>query len=160
MPFSLRSTAVVLCASALVAAGCGGDDDESDTSAAPAPAPAETTAAPPADPSVEITEERIREIVSAVNENPETLCDPDNITAALLEQIGGEEACLEAAGAQEPGDFEIEEIAIEGQTATAIITEGDSTTAVTFTVEGDQIKVAAQGAAQPEPSGDGESGGE
>lgn len=147
-----RASLLALSAAALVAAGCG-DDDENDTAADAPAAPAQTTPAPAEAQETPdaLNEDAIRELVADINEDPALLCDEENITGVLLEQIGGVEACREVVEAQDAGgDYEIEDVTIEGNAATAIIVEDDQATAVTFTVEDGRVKVAAQGPAQAE----------
>ena len=89
-----RLTAVLV-AGILALAGCGGGDGE------------------------DSAEQQIREAVTAFYESEEGVCD--SVTDDLLEeQFGSRQACERAARASEPtDDYEIGEISVEGENATA-----------------------------------------
>jgi hypothetical protein len=136
-----------------LAAGCGDDDDEEATdeggteevvSEDEATEDEEVTESDLAEG--EIDEAVLREFIDAINEDATLLCDPDNVTESFLEQLGGEEMCLEAAATEETGQpYTIDEITIEGDTATATITDDESTSTVNFVQEGDELKVDSVG---------------
>lgn len=142
---------VALLAMGVLVSGCGDDDDDKKDDApaatqtdsgAAAEAPAEEEA--PAGEAPTLDEETLTSIIDTVNEDPAQLCDANNATAEFLESIGGEEACLEAAAEEPTGEeYTIDDLQIDGETATAVVTDADSTSTITFVIEGDQIKVAS-----------------
>jgi hypothetical protein len=143
MSRKIHPVLVAALAAAAFAAGCG-DDDENDSGSGATATQAATPAPAATEEAAGIDEATLREFIDAVNEDATVLCDPDNVTAELLESLGGEEACKTAA-AEEPGgeEYTIDDLTIEGDTATAVITDAEGTNTVTFVTEGDQIKVAS-----------------
>lgn len=119
MPRFMKLTAAGLAAVALVAAGCGGSGGDEGSS----------------------DEDKITEVLEAVANDPSSICE--HFTDEMLTSFGGAEGCKEASAASdsEGGDVEINDIAIEGDTATADVTqqEGDST--VTLVKVGDEWKI-------------------
>jgi hypothetical protein len=133
-----------LLAFAVIGVGCGSDNKKSDKSAAPAAAQTDTAADTTAAATVTITEPVLKEFIDAVNQDPSILCDPTNSTAEFIDAAGGAAACKTAAKGSPAGDpYTIENITIDGDTATAIIKDATSTNTVTFVTEGDQIKVSS-----------------
>ena len=133
-----------LTAIAAFAAGCG-DDEKND--AADTASQAQTEAETAAEEATEgaIDEATLREFIDAANEDPAILCDPENATAEFLEGVGGEEACAEAAAAEEPGgEYEISDVNIDGDTATLTITDDDGPSTATFVQEGEELKYAGE----------------
>jgi hypothetical protein len=115
-PFT-RLTAAGLVALALVAAGCGGDGGGSSD------------------------EDKITEVLEAVAEDPSSICE--HFTDETLSTLGGADGCRQAGESSdsEGGAVEIDDIAVDGDTATARVTqqEGDST--ISLVRVGDQWRI-------------------
>ena len=149
MPRLLRPLLLAAVAAALLTAGCGGDDKKDSDTGAPAAQTAEATPAaadetPAAEETVALDDETLRAFIDAINEDPTILCDPANVTAELLEMLGGAETCKTGAAEEEAGgEYTIDDLTIDGETATAVITDKDSTDTVTFVLEAGEIKLAS-----------------
>jgi hypothetical protein len=119
MPRFTQYTAAGLAAVALVIAGCGGDDGGSSD------------------------EDQITELVQGISEEPLTICE--HLTADTLAQLGTVEECKQAgeqAGEAEPsGEAEISELQVDGDTATATVTDDDGADDVKFAKEDGEWKV-------------------
>lgn len=123
-------------------AGCGSDSSSKKKSKSKKRKANATKVLPGAAAAV-LTQESVREFIDAINENPAIVCDPENATASFLESAGGQEGCAEAAAQEEGGQpYEVKDLQIEGETATAVIEDAESTSTVTFVTEGDEIKVS------------------
>ncbi len=148
MPRRFTLPLLALLTAAAFASGCGSDDDKKDT--ASSGAAAATTEAAPDTATTEATdgaidEKNLREFIDAVNEDPSIICDADNATAELLEQLGGEDACKAAAAGEEAGpEYTIDDLTIDGDSATVVITDDKETSTNLFVQQGDQLKFAGQ----------------
>lgn len=111
----MQFAAAGMAAVALIAAGCGGDDGGGSSD-----------------------EDQITEVLEAVAADPTTICD--HFSPAMVESLGGAEGCQDAAAAQDAqgGEVEINEITVDGETATADVTQQDGDSTVTLSkVDGD-----------------------
>ena len=110
--------ALALALPALAFAGCGGDSDKGSSD-----------------------EDQITEIINAVGADPTAVCD--HVDAATLEQMGGKDGCVRAG--EESGDrgseVTIEEISVDGERATARISDGDGPTTVVFAKQDGDWKI-------------------
>lgn len=112
--YKTRKLLPVLCALPLAFAACGGDSDE----------------------------DKIRAIIEDGAETPSTICD--NASKALLDQIGGKDACVEASKqAPDSGEPDISGVKIDGDKATATVKDKDGTTTVGFVKEDGDWKVSS-----------------
>lgn len=148
MPRRITLSLLAVTATALLAAGCGDDDKPDSAASATATqtteAPAEAST-PATEGAATIDEENLRAFVDAINEDPAILCDPENATTEVLEQLGGEEACAAAAATEEGGkEYTIDDVQIDGDTATVVITDEDETSTNLFVQQGDELKFAGQ----------------
>lgn len=75
-------------------------------------------------------EAAITTLIEAIAVDPSVTCEFS--TPDLVEALGGAEACAEAASAEEGEPVTIDELVVEGDTATAKITDSDGTTTSTF----------------------------
>ena len=109
-------TAVAL---ALALASCGGDDDGGGGS----------------------DEDKVRDAIAAFAEGGSGACDvlTDEYTDTLF---GGREACEEAAGEGEGSDVEVDNVEIDGDTATAEGTAEGDTAVLTLEKGGDDWKIS------------------
>lgn len=117
--FKTRTTAALLLAiPALALAACGGSDSDSNSD-----------------------EDQITAVVEAVAADPVAICD--HVTSADLEQLGGKDACVRAgeASKDEGGEATINDIALDGDTATVRLTDDDGPTTVRFAKEDGDWKI-------------------
>ena len=97
----------------------------------------------------ESDEEQIKSIISDATDDPASICD--NASKALLEQLGGEEQCKEASKAEEgadaDGDVEVEvkSVKVDGDEATADITDKEGSQTISFVKEDGDWKLATVG---------------
>jgi hypothetical protein len=110
--------ALALALPALAFAGCGGDSDKGSSD-----------------------EDQITEIINAVGADPTAICD--HVDADTLEQLGGKDGCVRAG--EESGDrgseVTIEEISVDGERATARISDDDGPTTVVFAKQDGDWKI-------------------
>jgi hypothetical protein len=105
-----RFLAVAAVGSAFALAACGGGDSD---------------------------EDKIRDLVKEVDDNPSALCD--NATKELLAQLGGKAGCEQLAKSNEDDSkSDVQNVKVDGDTATATIKDDSGTSTVTFQkVDGD-----------------------
>lgn len=106
--------AVLLTIPALALGACGGDDISSD-------------------------EDLISGIVEEVSTDPAAICD--HLSADSLRQLGGREECLRMGADERGSDASIDDLQIDGDSASAEITDADGKTTVRFVKEDGDWKV-------------------
>ena len=82
-------------------------------------------------------EDKIKDLVNEVDENPSALCD--NATKELLAQLGGKAGCEQLAKSNtDDSDSEVSNVKVDGDNATATVKDKSGTSTVTFQkVDGD-----------------------
>lgn len=119
--FKTRTTAALLLTIPALALGaCGGSDSDSNSD-----------------------EDQITAVIEAVAADPLAICD--HLTVADLRQFGGKDACVRAgeASGDRGSETTIEEITIDGERASARISDDDGPTTVGFVKEDGDWKVVA-----------------
>jgi hypothetical protein len=86
-------------------------------------------------------EDQIKDLVSKVDDNPTALCD--NATKELLAQLGGKSGCetLAKQDKNSGGDSKVSNVKVNGDTATATVTDKSGPSTVTFQKEDGDWKV-------------------
>src|SRR3954470_24787740 len=86
-------------------------------------------------------EDQIKDLVKKVDDNPTALCD--NATKELLAQLGGESGCktLAKQDNNSGGDSKVSNVKVNGDTATATVTDKTGPSTVTFQKEDGDWKV-------------------
>lgn len=141
MTKKLLALLFALLAPTMLLTACGDDDDDAGDDASTEMTEDETS--DEETDSEGIDQATLEAFIDAINEDPSIVCDPDNATEELLESMGGVEGCLEASAEEAGGEpYEIVDITIDGDTATATIADDDSESTVEFVQEGDQLKIA------------------
>jgi hypothetical protein len=119
MAGSTRSIVVALCgATALAFAACGGGSSSD--------------------------EDKIRDVVKDVDDNPSSLCT-DHGTDQLVQKLGGEQRCTAAAqlaAKQDPSKTTVESVDVNGDKATAKLKDASGNSTVTFVKEDGDWKVS------------------
>jgi hypothetical protein len=119
MAGSTRNIVVALCgATALALAACGGGGDGD--------------------------EDKIRDVVKDVDNNPASLCT-DYGTDQLIQKLGGEKTCsaaAEQAAKQDPSKTTVESVDVNGDKATAKLKDDTGNSTVTFVKEDGEWKVS------------------
>jgi hypothetical protein len=87
-------------------------------------------------------EDQITSVVDAVAADPLAICD--HLSADMLRRLGGKDACVRAgeASGDRGSKATIEDLAVDGDTATVRITDADGPTEVKFVKEDGDWKVA------------------
>ena len=116
----MRLLLAVLTALALALASCGGDDDGG---------------------GGDSDEDKIRAAIATFADSGEGACAV--ITDEYIEELfGGAEQCEEEAGSGESADVEVDNVQIDGDTATADGTAEGDTATLTLEKEGDEWKIS------------------
>ena len=104
-----RFLAVAMLGGALAVSACGSDSDE----------------------------DKIKDLVKDVDENPSALCD--NATKELLAQLGGKAGCEQLAKSnKDTSKSEVSNVKVDGDNATATVKDDNGSSTVTFQkVDGD-----------------------
>jgi hypothetical protein len=86
-------------------------------------------------------EDKIKDLVKEVDENPTALCD--NATKELLAQLGGKAGCEQLAKTDKSngGDSKVTNVKVNGDNATATVTDKTGPSNVTFVKEDGDWKV-------------------
>lgn len=89
-------------------------------------------------------EDTITKIIKDGGANPATVCD--NLDPTLLKQLGGKAACLTAAKGEKGDDStKVDSLKVDGETATAKVTDKDGPTTIKFKkIDGDWKVTASQ----------------
>jgi hypothetical protein len=117
----MRSLSAVLIALAFALAACGGDDDGGGGG--------------------DSDEDKIRSAIATFADSGEEACDV--ITDEYIEQLfGGRDQCLEEAGEGESADVEVDNVQIDGTTATADGTAEGETATLTLEKVGEEWKIS------------------
>jgi len=106
-----RFLAVTVLGGALAFSACGGSDSD---------------------------EDKIKDLVGKVDDDPTALCD--NATKELLAQLGGKAGCEQLAKSNQDtgGDSKVSNVKVNGDTATATVSDKSGPSTVTFQkVDGD-----------------------
>ena len=107
-----RALTALLAASMLAVAGCGSSD-----------------------------EDKIKDLVEKIANDPAALCD--NATSELLEGVGGEAACKQLAAKEKPDKTaKVSNLKIDGDNATATITDSEGPNEAKFAKEDGDWKLA------------------
>lgn len=85
----------------------------------------------------ESDEDKIKNLVKEVDDNPTALCD--NATKELLAQLGGKAGCEQLAKSnKDTSKSEVKNVKVDGDNATATLKDDSGTSTVTFQkVDGD-----------------------
>ena len=86
-------------------------------------------------------EDQIRDIVDEINDDPASLCT-DHGTDELVQGLGGEEQCKRLAAQEEDDPSEVQDVSVDGDTATVTVKDSDDTSRVTFVKQDGDWKVA------------------
>ena len=113
---------VVLTALVLALASCGGDDGDSGDSGGS-------------------DEDQVTAVIGTFADGGSGACDVMT-DAAAEELFGGRDQCEEAAGESEGADVEVEDVQIDGDTATAKATSEGSRATITLEKDGDDWKIS------------------
>jgi hypothetical protein len=86
-------------------------------------------------------EDKIKDLVKKVDDNPTALCE--NATKDLLAQLGGKAGCEQLAKTDKSngGDSKVTNVKVNGDTATATVTDKTGPSTVTFAKEDGDWKV-------------------
>ncbi|WP_354698761.1 hypothetical protein DSM112329_04454 [Paraconexibacter sp. AEG42_29] len=88
-------------------------------------------------------EDQIRSIIKDGANDPASICD--HVTPALLKQLGGTvDACKKVAKEQDDGDkkADVSNLKVNGDSATATVTDKTGANSIKFTKSGDDWKVS------------------
>lgn len=84
--------------------------------------------------------DKLTDIIKEGGKTPSSVCD--HVTDALLKQLGGKDACVKASKSQ-PGDdsTKIKSLKIDGEKATASVSDKSGANTIKFVKEGGDWKV-------------------
>ncbi len=92
-----------------------------------------------------VASEQIKGVVASIHQNPTSLCTEYG-TEDLVAELGGQAACTTAtASLSTGGKWRVSDLKVEGDTATAMVTDSTGPSKLTFTKKGDDWLVAKFG---------------